>query len=285
MRNTLLDLLPHPVDLRINEVPQLMEGHLVDTLQLFALIPFVVFNVLDEYGLLAVYAVLELLLDLDLRLLQGSSGACWVVGAHIGPFWGVVGAGRVPVVGLAFGVGLGNGVFSFLAVGAEGHVDEGFSGFATRLLDGSEPLFWIFGVGLDNLRPGVGDDAGSCVFEAIGNAIIFADGADVLEDEMGVHSMYGVGADDWLAAIHFALVCDGLACPALVLLIVDLGHCAETRVDLAPNAIVLRVAGPVSMRGMLLVVLAGIDDDFLRQMHELSDATQRVIFGKRYFLS
>lgn len=132
-----------------------MEGHFVDTLQLFALIPFMIFNVLDEYGLLAVYAVLELLLDFDLRLMQGSGCACWVVGARIGSFWGLVGAGRVPVVGLTFGVGLGDRIFSFLTVGTEGHVDEGFAGFASRLFDRSEPLLWIFRVGLDDLMTGL----------------------------------------------------------------------------------------------------------------------------------
>ena len=99
-----------------------MEGHLVDVFQLSALVPLVVFNVLDEYGLLAVYAVLELLWDLDLGLLEGPGGACWVVGAHIGPFGSVVSAGRVPVVGLAFGIGFGDGILSLLTVGAEGHV-------------------------------------------------------------------------------------------------------------------------------------------------------------------
>lgn len=262
-----------------------MKGHLVDTFQLSALVPFVVLYVLDEYGLLAAYAVLELLLDLYLRLVEGPSGACRVVGAHIGPFGCMVGAGRVPVVGLAFGIGLGDRIFSFFAVGAEGHMKEGFAGFPSHLLDGSEAFFCIFEVGLDDLGARVGDNAIFIFFKAIGNAVILADGADVLEDEMGVNSMYGVGANDWFIAIYFALVCYRFSSFALVLLIVYLGHCAEAGVNLASNAVVLLVGGLVSMGRMFLVVLAGIDDDLLGEMHELSDATQRVIFGKRYFLA
>lgn len=125
----------------------------------------------------------------------------------------------------------------------------------------------------------VGDEASPCVVEAIRNAVILADGADVLENEVGVYSVDGIGADYWIAAICFALVCDGLASPAFVLLVVYLCHCAQTGIDLASNAIVLLMAGPVSMRGMLLVVLASIDDDFLREVHELSYAAERVIFG------
>ena len=68
-------------------------------------------------------------------LVQRPSCARWVVGAHIGPLWSMVGARRVPVVGLALYVGLGNGVFSLLPVYAERHVDEGFPGFAPRLFN------------------------------------------------------------------------------------------------------------------------------------------------------
>ena len=68
-------------------------------------------------------------------LVQRSICARWVVGAHIGPFWSVVGAGRVPVVGLALYVGFGHGVFSLLSVCAERHVDKGLPRFAPRLFN------------------------------------------------------------------------------------------------------------------------------------------------------
>lgn len=58
-----------------------------------------VLYILDEDGFLAADAVLELLLDLDLRLAQRPSSACRVVGADIASLGCVVGAWRISMVG------------------------------------------------------------------------------------------------------------------------------------------------------------------------------------------
>lgn len=102
---------------------------------------------------------------------------------------------------------------------------------------------------------------------------------------MGVNPVYGISADDWIIAIHFAFISNSPTSPAFVLLVANFGHSVEAGIDFASNAILLLMVWPISMRGMLMIVLSCIDDDFLRKMHEFSDASERIILWMWYLLS
>lgn len=83
----------------------------------------------------------------------------------------------------------------------------------------------------------IGDDASPCIVKAIRNAIILADGSDVLENQMRIYSVYGIDADDWVIAIQLAFMSNCPTSPAFVLPIVNLSHCVETGIDFASNTV------------------------------------------------